>query len=80
MGDYFPLQFTINLHVLSTTFHCIFPFYYVILDMLTVRINNPHMPHFANPSNVENLFQALKFSIQADNYSKMRDVPCLDYW
>lgn len=33
-----------------------------------------------NPSNMENLFQSFKFSIQADTYSKKKDVPCLDYW
>lgn len=52
----------------------------MILDMLTVRRNNLHMQYFDNASNTENLFQPLRFSIEADTYSKKRDVPCLDYW
>lgn len=50
-------------------------FLYMILDMLTVRRNNPSTQHFDNPSNTENLFQPLKFSIQTETYSKERDLP-----
>lgn len=59
---------------------CLPIFLYVTQDMFTVRRNNPHMQCLDNPSNMENLFQSFKFSIQADTYSKKKDVPCLDYW
>lgn len=59
---------------------CLPVFLYGTLDMFTVRRNNPHMQHLDNPFNMENLFQSLKFSIQADTYSKKRDMSCLDYW
>lgn len=46
MGVQFHLQFIINLHVLITTYHCISHIFNVILDMLTMRRNNPHKEHF----------------------------------